>query len=212
MSHRVGDRAFAIRSGRAAIVVVLGVLLAGCTHPDEQARSRVRGNLHKIEAFLWEEMSKLNAGWRDKPPGHSLPAEIGRHASGAFLTATPPRDRLEQLLTLSDGLVHEQYDVLADHVGFEQWGGCWGTLAGCLGATIWRPQWMEIRGFALSGPGKTLECMSLMIGWTGLDSKPHNPLGNPLTFAEDAPIREVTGESFCPSSSWQREPTPSPTR
>jgi hypothetical protein len=212
MSHRVGDRAFAIRSGRAAIVVVLGVLLAGCTHPDEQARSRVRGNLHKIEAFLWEEMSKLNAGWRDKPPGHSLPAEIGRHASGAFLTATTPRDRLEQLLTLSDGLVHEQYDVLADHVGFEQWGGCWGTLAGCLGATIWRPQWMEIRGFALSGPGKTLECMSLMIGWTGLDSKPHNPLGNPLTFAEDAPIREVTSESFCPSSSWQREPTPSPTR
>ena len=100
--------------------------------------------------------------------------------------------------------------VLADHVGFEQWGGCWGTLAGCLGATIWRPQWMEIRGFALSGPGKTLECMSLRIGWRGLDSKPHHPLGNPLTFAEDAPIQEVTSESFCPFSSWQSEPMPSP--
>jgi hypothetical protein len=68
---------------------------------------------------------------------------------------------------------------------------------------------MEIRGFALSGPGKTLECMSLRIGWTGLDSKRHNPIRNPLTFAKDAPIREVTSESFCPSSTWQGELAPS---
>ena len=76
---------------RAAGVLVLAALLAGCRHPDEQMRSRVRGNLHKIEGFLWGEMSRLNAGDREKAPGQSLPAEIGRHAKGAFLTATPPR-------------------------------------------------------------------------------------------------------------------------
>jgi len=45
---------------------------------------------------------------------------------------------------------------------------------------------------------------------SGLDSKPHNPIRNPLTFAEDAPVREVTSESFCSSSTWQSEPAPSP--
>jgi hypothetical protein len=168
-------------------------------------RSRVRGNLHKIEAFLWEEMYRLNTGSDWKPHGQSLPAEIGRHAKGAFVTPIPPRDGLEKLLTLSDGLVHEQYDVLADRVGFEQWGGCWSTLAGCLGTTIWRPQWIEIRGFARSGPGQTLECMMLRIGWQGLDSKVHNPMSHPLTFAEDAPIRRVATEASCPPSSWESE-------
>jgi hypothetical protein len=193
---------------RAEGLLVLLTLLAGCSRPDEQMRSRVRGNLHKIEDFLWQEMSRLNAGTRDHPPGHSLPPEIGRHAKGAFITPTPPRDGLEKLVTLPDGLVHEQYDVLADHVGFEQWGACWWTLAGCLGATYWRPQWIEIRGFSPSAPGRAVECLSLRIGWQGLDSKPYNPLGNPLTFAKEAPIRMVTTEDSCPSSSWQGELKP----
>jgi len=190
------------------VIVLLAFPLAGCSHPDEQMRARVRGNLHKIETFLWREMARLNAGTLDKFPGQSLPAEIGRHAKGAFESPAPPRDGLEKLLTLPDGLMHEQYDVLADHVGFEQWGGCWPTLSGCLGATIWRPQWIEIRSFARSGPGKALECMNLRIGWQGLDSKIHNPIRHPLTFAQDTPIRKVTTEGVCPSSSWQSELTP----
>ena len=192
----------------AGLLVPLVLLLADCNHPDAQMRSRVRGNLHKVDTFLWQEMARLNDVSSEPFPPQRLPAEIGRHAKGAFLAPTPPRDGLEKVLTLSDGLVHEQYDVLADHVGFEQWGGCRSTLAGCLGATIWRPQWMEIRAFALSGPGKTVECMSLRTGWQGLDSKPHNPMRNPLTFAKDAPIRKVASEASCPSSSWQGELTP----
>lgn len=194
---------------RAAGILPLTLLVAGCSRPDEHMRSRVRGNLHKIEAFFWQEMSRVNAISRESPrPGHNLPAAVGRHAKGAFLTAMRPRDRLEELLALPDGLVHEQYDVLADHVGFEQWGACEWTLSGCLGATDWRPQWIEIRGYAPSGPGKALECLSLRIGWQGLDSKPHNPLGNPLTFAKDAPIRRVTSEASCPPSSWDSELNP----
>jgi hypothetical protein len=87
------------------------------------------------------------------------------------------------------------------HVGFEQWGGCLPTHAGCLGATFWRPRWIEIRGFAPSGPGKTVECMSLRIGWRGLDAKPENR--NPLTFTQDARITEEASEAFCPYSSWE---------
>lgn len=191
---------------RPGLLVLVSILLAACSRPDEQMRARVRGNLHKIEAFLWKEMSRLNAPTLNRSSGPSLPAEIGRHARGAFATPMAPRDRLEALLTLPDGLVHEQYDVLADREGFGQWGGCQPTHAGCLGAIIWRPQWMEIRGFARSGPGKSVECMSLRIGWQGLDAKPEHRA--PLTFAKDARITEVTRESFCPSSSWQDQLPP----
>lgn len=181
--------------------VLLALLLTDCSNPDEQIRSRVRGNLHKIEAFLWQEISRLNARSPEGSPGLILPAEIGRHAKGAFLTPIPPRGNLEKLLILSDGLVHEQYDVLADHLGFEQWETCWTHAGGCLDATIWRPEWMEIRGFALSGPQKTLECMRLGIGWKGLHAEPSNS-------DKTLPIRKVTTDSFCPSSSWQSEPAP----
>jgi hypothetical protein len=196
--------AFVCRSG--SLLVLVAILLSGCSRPDQQMRSRVRGNLHKIEAYLWEEMARLNSPTFDKVSGQSLPAEVGRHAEGAFATPIPPRDRLEKLLTLPDGMVHEQYDVLADRAGFEQWGGCLPTHAGCLGATIWRPRWMEIRGFALSGPGKTMECLSLRIGWQGLDAKPANRI--PLTFAEDVRITKQTSEAFCPPSSWQGQLLP----
>jgi hypothetical protein len=184
-----------------SLLMLVAILMAGCSRPDEQIRARVRSNLHKIEAFLWEEMSRLNDPTFHRSSGQSLPAEVGRHAKGAFATPMAPRDRLEKLLTLPDGLVHEQYDVLADRAGFGQWGGCQPTHAGCLGAIIWRPRWMEIRGFALSGPGKTVECMSLQIGWQGLDAKPESR--HPLTFDQNARITEVASEAFCPSSSWQ---------
>jgi hypothetical protein len=171
-------------------LVTLALLLTDCSRPDEQMRSRVRGNLHKIEALVWKEMSRLNTGSEESPPGLTLPAEVGRHAKGAFLTPIPPKDKLEKLLTLSDGLVHEQYDVLADHLGFQRVVTC---VHDC--SWMWTPEWMEIRGFALSGPQKTVECMSLRIGWKGRDVPPSNP-------------RKVTGESFCPSTSWQDELAP----
>ena len=170
---------------------LLALLVTDCSRPDEQLRARVRGNLHKIDALLWKEMSRLNTGSEESPPGLTLPAEVGRHAKGAFLTPIPPKDNFEKLLTLSDGLVHEQYDVLADRLGFQRVVTCGGP--DCV--WMWTPEWMEIRGFALSGPQKTVECMSLKIGWRSRDVPPSNP-------------RKVTNESSCPSSSWQEELAP----
>jgi hypothetical protein len=177
-------------------LALLALLLTNCSRPDERSRSRVRGNLQKIEAFISEEMSRLNTGSRVEPSGLRLPAEVGRHAKGAFLTPIPPRDSLEKLLTLSDGLVHEQYDVLADPLGFDRPVTCFHGEC----PRIWTPKWMEIRGFALSGPQKTLECMSLRVVWKGRD------VASPKTNERVFPIRKVTSESFCPSSSWQGEP------
>jgi hypothetical protein len=178
--------------------VLFTLVLTSCSSPDERLRVKVRGNLHKIETFLWGEISRLNVPSAEGGQGLVLPSEIGRHAKGAFLTPVPPRGNLETLLTASDGLIHEQYDVLADNIGYEQWANCcWGSRD----YSTLRPEWMEIRGFVLSGPWKTLECMSLGIRWKGVHAAPSNS-------DKAFPIRKVTSESFCPPLSWQSELAP----